>query len=69
MEAFEDTVGSTYRQVRSVPRKSEEGFEVTTFDPPRRVEIKGVIGPSRAPLSKRAWKRSTPSCRGGWLAR
>jgi hypothetical protein len=26
-------VGTTYRQIRSVPRRSQEGFEVTVFEP------------------------------------
>lgn len=38
-------VGSTYRQVRSVPRRSEEGFVVTVFEPVSRVEIQGQLGP------------------------
>jgi hypothetical protein len=34
-----------------VPNRSVEGFEVTTFDPPRRVEIQGAIGPFQARIS------------------
>ncbi len=41
-------VGTTYRQTRSVPRSSEEAFEVTAFEPPRRLEVQGQIGPFRA---------------------
>jgi hypothetical protein len=26
-------VGTTYRQIRSVPRRSQEGFKVTVFEP------------------------------------
>jgi hypothetical protein len=26
-------VGTTYRQIRSVPRRSQEGFEVTVVEP------------------------------------
>ena len=37
-------VGATYRQTRTVPRASEEGFEVTDFAPSR-LAIKGQIGP------------------------
>jgi uncharacterized protein YndB with AHSA1/START domain len=44
-------VGTTYRQTRSVPTRSEEGFEVTAFEPPRRLEIQGQIGPFRARIS------------------
>jgi uncharacterized protein YndB with AHSA1/START domain len=38
-------VGSTYRQIRSQPRRSEEGFEVTVYEPARRLAIEGEIGP------------------------
>ncbi|MGH2682903.1 MAG: SRPBCC family protein [Actinomycetota bacterium] len=38
-------VGTTYRQVRSVPSRSEETFEVTEFEPPRRLSIRGGFGP------------------------
>jgi carbon monoxide dehydrogenase subunit G len=41
-------VGTTYRQARSVPTRSEERFEVTAFEPPRRLEVQGQIGPFRA---------------------
>lgn len=41
-------VGTTYRQTRSVPRRSEEGFEVTVFEPDRRLAVQGQIGPFRA---------------------
>jgi hypothetical protein len=43
-------VGTTYRQVRSEPRISEEEFEVTAFDPPRRLLIDGEIGPFRGQI-------------------
>ena len=41
-------VGTTYRQVRSVPRRREERFEITGFDPPRRLLIEGDVGSFRA---------------------
>ena len=41
-------VGTTYRQIRSAPKRREEVLEVTTFDPPRRLIIDGEIGPFRA---------------------
>ena len=41
-------VGTTYRQVRSVPRRSEEGFEVTAYEPASRLQIHGDIGPFTA---------------------
>jgi carbon monoxide dehydrogenase subunit G len=43
-------VGTTYRQTRSVPRTSEERFEVTVFEPARRLEVQGQIGPFRAKI-------------------
>jgi uncharacterized protein YndB with AHSA1/START domain len=38
-------VGTTYRQVRSVPSRSEETFEVTECEPSRRLAIRGGFGP------------------------
>jgi carbon monoxide dehydrogenase subunit G len=43
-------VGTAYRQVRTAPRRSEEGFEVAVFDRPRRLMIDGEIGPFRAEI-------------------
>ena len=44
-------VGATYRQTRTIPRRSEEGFQVTEFEPPSRLAIKGDIGPFDASSS------------------
>ena len=44
-------VGTIYQQVRSVPSRSEERFEVTTYDPARQLEIEGQLGPFPARLS------------------
>jgi uncharacterized protein YndB with AHSA1/START domain len=44
-------VGTTYRQIRTIPSRSEEGFEVTGFEPTRRLEIRGDIGPFAATVS------------------
>jgi hypothetical protein len=41
-------VGTTYRQTRSVPRRSEEDFEVIVFEPEARLAIQGQLGPFRA---------------------
>ena len=41
-------VGPAYRQTRSVPRRSEEAFEVTVLEPPSRLEVQGEIGRFRA---------------------
>jgi hypothetical protein len=38
-------VGTTYQQVRSVPSRSEERLEITTYSPPRQLEIRGQLGP------------------------
>ncbi len=38
-------VGSRYRQVRTLPTRSEETFEVTEFEPDRRLSIRGGLGP------------------------
>jgi carbon monoxide dehydrogenase subunit G len=44
-------VGTTYRQTRSVPRSSEEAFEVTVFEPSSRLEVQGDLGAFRAKVS------------------
>ena len=44
-------VGATYRQTRTIPRRSAEGFQVTEFEPPIRLAIKGDIGPFDASSS------------------
>ena len=38
-------VGTSYQQVRSVPSRSEERFEVIAYNPPRQLEIRGQLGP------------------------
>src|SRR5262249_58687597 len=38
-------VGSHYRQTRTLPTQSEETFEVTEFEPDRRLSIRGGLGP------------------------
>ena len=32
-------VGTTYRQIRSIPDTSEEGFDATAFEPTSRLEV------------------------------
>lgn len=44
-------VGSVYRQIRSIPSRAEEGFEVTVFQPGRRLAVEGEIGPFHARVS------------------
>jgi len=44
-------VGSTYRQVRSVPARSEESLRVTEFEPDRRFAVRGELGPFEATLT------------------
>ncbi len=41
-------VGTTYHQTRSIPTRSDERFQVTAFQPARRLEIQGQIGPFHA---------------------
>jgi len=38
-------VGSRYKQTRTLPTRSEETFEVTEFEPNRRLSIRGALGP------------------------
>jgi uncharacterized protein YndB with AHSA1/START domain len=49
-------VGATYRQTRTVPRSSEEGFEVTDFTPPSRLAVRDRSGPSTPPAAT-CWTR------------
>ena len=44
-------VGTTYRQTRSIPSRSEEGFEVTAFELGKRLAVRGQIGPFGARIS------------------
>jgi carbon monoxide dehydrogenase subunit G len=44
-------VGATYRQIRSVPARSEEEFEVTDFEPDSRLAIRGNLGPLEGTLT------------------
>ena len=38
-------VRTIYQQIRSVPSRGEERFEVTAYNPPRHLEIRGQLGP------------------------
>ena len=44
-------VGATYRQLRSVPRASEEVFEVTVYEPDSRLSIRGDLGPLKGTVT------------------
>jgi hypothetical protein len=44
-------VGTIYQQVRSVPSRSEERFEITAHNPPRQLELQGQLGPFPSRLS------------------
>jgi hypothetical protein len=44
-------VGATYQQTRTLPRRSQEDFQVTVFEPPSRLTIRGQFGPFRATTS------------------
>ena len=43
--------GTTYRQTRTIPRRSEENLQITVFEPPSRLTIHGQLGPFQATLS------------------
>ncbi|HEX6336876.1 MAG TPA: SRPBCC family protein [Jiangellaceae bacterium] len=38
-------VGSRYHQTRTLPRPSEETFEVVAFEPEHRIVVRGDLGP------------------------
>src|SRR6266545_4601717 len=44
-------VGSRFRQTRTVPTRSEETFEVTGYEPDRRLAIRGTFGPLPAEIT------------------
>ena len=44
-------VGTRYHQTRTVPSRNVEGFEVTVFEPARRLAMHGQIGPFQATIS------------------
>jgi carbon monoxide dehydrogenase subunit G len=44
-------MGTVYNQIRSIPSRAEEDFEVTVFEPGRRLAIEGTVGPFRARVS------------------
>jgi Polyketide cyclase / dehydrase and lipid transport len=43
--------GATYRQTRTIPRRSEENLQITVFQPPTRLAVQGQLGPFRATAS------------------
>ena len=43
--------GATYRQTRTIPRRSEESLQITVFQPPIRLAVQGQLGPFRATAS------------------
>jgi hypothetical protein len=44
-------VGTTYRQVRSLPSRSEETLQVIELDPDRRFAVHGSLGPFEGTLT------------------
>jgi uncharacterized protein YndB with AHSA1/START domain len=46
-------VGTRYHQLRTVPGRSHEDLEVTTFQPPHRIGIRGRLGAFDAELEYR----------------
>jgi hypothetical protein len=43
--------GATYRQIRTIPRRSEESLQITIFEQPSRLVVQGQIGPFQATTS------------------
>ena len=43
--------GATYRQTRTIPRRSEDSLQITVFQPPTRLAVQGQLGPFRAMAS------------------
>jgi carbon monoxide dehydrogenase subunit G len=44
-------VGTRYRQLRSLPNRSEETLQVTEFEPDRRFAFEGGLGPFKGTLT------------------
>jgi hypothetical protein len=44
-------VGATYRQTRTIPRRSEESLKITVFEPPSLLAVQGQLGPFQATTS------------------
>jgi uncharacterized protein YndB with AHSA1/START domain len=44
-------IGTIYQQLRSVPSRNQERFEVTAYTPPGQLEIQGQLGPFPSRLS------------------
>lgn len=42
--------GTTYRQVRTIPRRAEENITITTYQPDSRLVVTGDLGPFAAEL-------------------
>jgi hypothetical protein len=42
---------ATYRQTRTIPRRSEDSLQITVFQPPARLAVHGQLGPFRATAS------------------
>ncbi len=43
--------GATYRQIRTLHRRSEENLQITAFEPPSRLTVDGQLGPFQATTS------------------
>ncbi|MBO0818610.1 MAG: SRPBCC family protein [Actinobacteria bacterium] len=44
-------VGTVYRQTRTIPRRSQEEFEIVAFQPPGQLALDGTFGPFKARTS------------------
>jgi polyketide cyclase/dehydrase/lipid transport protein len=59
-------VGTIYQQLRSVPSRNQERFEVTAYTPPRQLEIRGQLGPFRSRVSETPWPPTSARSRNCW---
>jgi uncharacterized protein YndB with AHSA1/START domain len=44
-------VGARYQQLRTIPTRSEESFEVVEYEPDRKLAIRGQLGPLLGEIS------------------
>ena len=56
--------GATYRQTRTIPRRSEENLQITVFQPPTRLAVQGQAAAATAgsPGTPPHWWRRPTGC-------
>ena len=58
--------GATYRQTRTIPRRSEENLQITVFQPPTRLAVQGQFRHGQLPARASAERDSAGQrCRAG----